>query len=344
MVLAVLPTQAKAQEGAASAPDARHATRTAEYANVMVKPGDSLWKISEERLGPNAAPQRIANDVRRIAALNRGRIGADPNLLVVGQELLVPSFGRRSAAKLATPDQGPTEPAEARGPGDKTARTSGTTTGEVVGEVSQTPNASPRQDKLPDAPSAPRTPEVRTPSETDVFSQVAFFERAAHALLSSATPSAVGAIPKDDPVLRRLLGSGIMTLTLLVAGLLAWKAPMKRCVGEEADLWRDRSRYLSEARDVMPPQPTTALDARSLIGTANEAGEAFHNAVIRMATRKRRGRRLRERILTPMPSPRRYLVSDTYSPQVTRHLRRAEGLRRRGLLPLSRRLRRNKGK
>lgn len=56
-----------------------------------VEPGDTLWSIGQERLGTGATSQQVGDEVGRIFELNRGRIGDDPGLILVGQELLLPS-------------------------------------------------------------------------------------------------------------------------------------------------------------------------------------------------------------------------------------------------------------
>jgi len=60
---------------------------------VLVKPGDSLWSISERRLGPEASPQRVYDHTYRMYALNRKRIGSDPDLIFAGQRLSLPPLG-----------------------------------------------------------------------------------------------------------------------------------------------------------------------------------------------------------------------------------------------------------
>jgi LysM repeat protein len=72
----LIADRAEAQEEAA----ANTKTKT-------VEPGDSLWTIAQERLAPDASPQRVAEEVERTYALNRERLGEDPNLIRVGQEL-----------------------------------------------------------------------------------------------------------------------------------------------------------------------------------------------------------------------------------------------------------------
>ena len=112
VVLALLPTVAEAKEPAKT-PDARGAER------VVVRPGDSLWSISSDLLGPNASTREIAEETERIHALNRARIGADPDLILAGLELFVPPAmsGRGSAppagvgAKQGAAEQGAAEQA-----------------------------------------------------------------------------------------------------------------------------------------------------------------------------------------------------------------------------------------
>ena len=60
---------------------------------VIVKPGDSLWSISEQRLGPEASPQRVYDHTYQMYALNRKRIGSDPDLIFAGQRLWLPPLG-----------------------------------------------------------------------------------------------------------------------------------------------------------------------------------------------------------------------------------------------------------
>jgi len=60
---------------------------------VIVKPGDSLWSISEQRLGPEASPQRVYDHTYQMYALNRKIIGSDPDLIFAGQQLSLPPLG-----------------------------------------------------------------------------------------------------------------------------------------------------------------------------------------------------------------------------------------------------------
>ena len=82
----------------------------------MVEPGDSLWSISEEQLGPGATPEQVAYEVQRIYSFNRDQIGENPNLIFPGQQFFwlsaapAGSGGARAAAAVV-----PEEPAVASG-------------------------------------------------------------------------------------------------------------------------------------------------------------------------------------------------------------------------------------
>jgi nucleoid-associated protein YgaU len=58
---------------------------------VLVKPGDSLWLITAQRLGPTATDGQIAVGWPYWYRRNRPVIGRDPNLLRPGQRLAVPT-------------------------------------------------------------------------------------------------------------------------------------------------------------------------------------------------------------------------------------------------------------
>lgn len=73
---------------------------TDERHEVVVHRGDSLWSIAAEHLGRDASDAEIARAWPVWFALNRDRIGADPDLILPGQILRIPS-----AAQLSDPDQ-----------------------------------------------------------------------------------------------------------------------------------------------------------------------------------------------------------------------------------------------
>jgi Tol biopolymer transport system component len=76
---------ASAKDEPSDAPKSQNSERT-----VIVKPGDSLWSLSEERLGPEASPQQVYDYTTQLYTLNRKRIGSDPNLIFPQQKLVLP--------------------------------------------------------------------------------------------------------------------------------------------------------------------------------------------------------------------------------------------------------------
>lgn len=68
---------------AATASSAAHATLT----SVVVRPGDSLWRIAERHLHEHADDAAVAAEWPRWYEANRAAIGPDPDLLRVGQVL-----------------------------------------------------------------------------------------------------------------------------------------------------------------------------------------------------------------------------------------------------------------
>ena len=74
---------------AASAPSAPH--------DVVVAPGDCLWRLAAASLPPRATDTEIAVRWHRIYQLNRAVIGADPDLIQPGQRLRLPPTTTRGA-------------------------------------------------------------------------------------------------------------------------------------------------------------------------------------------------------------------------------------------------------
>jgi hypothetical protein len=261
VVLALLPAAAEAQTGAR--------TEDKSAPSVVVRPGDSLWSISEGWLGPDATPQRVADGAEQIHALNRGLIGADPNLIFVGQELSLPpamsSLRRPTKATLvrgaAGKGPGAAGAAEAT-PRDRTAR--GTTGGKTTGKA---PRAAPggadakggnasapvaerqaeRQAEpvnlplLPHEAAAP-VPAVRTLASNDSSpSPVASVLRTIRTEFTFAASWLADSFAGARTDGRRLLGLGVLALnlalTLLIAALLAWMLPMRRTTRRDVERW-----------------------------------------------------------------------------------------------------------
>ena len=256
-VLAVFPAAAEAQTGTqaedGSAP------------SVVVRPGDSLWSISQGRLGPDATPQRVADAAERIHALNRGRIGADPDLIFVGQELsLPPALSERTTAAMPAPKT--TEAAEA-GPRDRAAKgtasnahkpapttTQRTAAGgaDVEGAGASKTEAQPVSlPVLPDAAASPVPAVGMMAPDGSPTSPVATFLRTIRAELASVPTALAESFADARADGRRLLGVGVMLLTILVAALIAWKLPMRRTTREDAERWGIPTGYYGARQDYL---------------------------------------------------------------------------------------------
>lgn len=57
---------------------------------IVVRPGDSLWRIAEAELPADASLAQVAALVQRLYALNHGAIGGDPDLIFPGTALRTP--------------------------------------------------------------------------------------------------------------------------------------------------------------------------------------------------------------------------------------------------------------
>ncbi len=59
--------------------------------SVRVRAGDSLWQLAADRLDDAASPGRVTHYWQRIYAANRSVIGADPDHIDPGQQLVLPA-------------------------------------------------------------------------------------------------------------------------------------------------------------------------------------------------------------------------------------------------------------
>ncbi len=66
-----------------------------EHAPLVVRPGDSLWRLAAADLAPGAQPRHVAARVSSLHRLNREVIGPDPDLIRPGQRLDRPPLPRR---------------------------------------------------------------------------------------------------------------------------------------------------------------------------------------------------------------------------------------------------------
>jgi DNA-binding CsgD family transcriptional regulator len=237
VVLALSPAVAEAQ-GIARTKDVQEGTES-----IVVRPGDSLWSISSERLGPNATPQQIASEVERIYALNRDQFGGDPNMIFAGQKLLAPPVvgdpSTDEPSAEATPGRETTQPAEASPTGRAakggTDQASRTPVGAADGKDRKDSDPVAEPATLPDAAAAAPDPAVRSlDARASPRSPVESFARTVRSAVSAAESAVVGVFPRDDYLGRKLLGLGVVLLSLIVGGLIAWKLPLRRGAGDYA--------------------------------------------------------------------------------------------------------------
>jgi hypothetical protein len=207
MLLVLFPGRAEAQEQ-----QEEQAANNAET-TTTVQPGDSLWTMAQARLAPDPAPQRVALEAERIYALNQDRIGPDPGMILAGQELLVPPV---------------TEPA--------------------TGEVGALPQpVSPQPAALPEPttaqpeeiPASAATPVEETPAPTAELPELPEAERnfTVREIVPQGSTSISPFSDLGDTERRRILGIGIISATLVLALLIAWRLPLNRTVGGSSSSW-----------------------------------------------------------------------------------------------------------
>jgi hypothetical protein len=216
MLLVLFPGRAEAQEQ-----EEEQAANNAET-TTTVQPGDSLWTMAQARLAPDPAPQRVALEVERIYALNQDRIGPDPGMILAGQELLVPPVTEPATGEVvATPQPASLQPAP---PEPTTA------------QPEEIPASAATPVEEPPAPTA------ELPVLPEVESSFTIREIVPQASTSISPFSNLG-----DNERRRILGVGIILLTLVLALLMAWRLPLSRSVGESSS-WGSYGRAYGAGR------------------------------------------------------------------------------------------------
>jgi Na+-transporting methylmalonyl-CoA/oxaloacetate decarboxylase gamma subunit len=298
-ILAVLPGMAEAQEEAeaqedmgppasveaeqnSTTDDEKGASATTRF---VVEPGDSLWSISEEHIGPGATPEQIAYEVERIFELNRDQIGENPNLIFPGQEFFLVSAAPGGAAAapeqpvaVAEQQQQAPEPivVESEGVSDSPAAEDaaienvvpedGVSEGAVSeGAVSEDaiPAATPSRDQTDEQ--AESAPAESAPAESVPA------ESAAPATTAGSIGDSVLEAYNNLKGERRLLGVGILALTLIVALLMAWRLPMRRNV-EDPQAWGiPQQQYYENYAPAEAPLEASPETARGPEGEPNGA-------------------------------------------------------------------------
>ena len=279
-ILAGLPGMAEAQEvetqtlGTASteaeqntttddekgAPAAWRPAPESSTTRFVVEPGDSLWSISEEHIGPGATPKQIAYEVERTFDLNRERIGGNPNLIFPGQEfvLLPPASDTAATAPVSQ------EPAAAQQAPKPIVVQSEGVSDSPVAEHAVSEEAVPENGASGGAVSEDAVPAPPTRGQTDEQAENASAESVpAESIPAESVPSTTAAggvagslleVYDNIKVERRLLGIGILALTLIVAILMAWRLPMRRNVEDPAAWGIPQDYYENYARPEAPTE------------------------------------------------------------------------------------------
>jgi len=292
-ILAVLPGIAEAQEEAkaqehtgptASVEAEQNSTTDDEKGasattRLVVEPGDSLWSISEEHIGPGATPEQVAYEVERIFELNRDQIGENPNLIFPGQEFFLVSAAPGGAA--AAPEQ-PVAVAEQQQAPEPIVVESEGVSDSPAAENAAIENVVPEDGVSEGAVSEdaiPAAPPTRDQTDEQAESAPAESAPAESTPAESAAPATTaGSI--GDSVLeaynnlkgeRRLLGVGILALTLIVALLMAWRLPMRRNV-EDPQAWGiPQQQYYENYAPAEAPRQAPSETARGPEGEPNGA-------------------------------------------------------------------------
>ncbi len=296
-ILAVLPGIAEAQEEAeaqedmgptASVEAEQNSTTDDEKGasattRLVVEPGDSLWSISEEHIGPGATPEQVAYEVERIFELNRDQIGENPNLIFPGQEFFLVSAAPGGAA--AAPEQ-PVAVAEQQAPTPIVVESEGVSDSpaaedaaieDVVPEDGVSEGAV-SEDAIPAAP--PTRDQTDEQAESAPAESVTAESAPAESTPAESAAPATTAGSIGDSVLeaynnlkgeRRLLGVGILALTLIVALLMAWRLPMRRNV-EDPQAWGiPQQQYYENYAPAEAPRQAPPETARGPEGEPNGA-------------------------------------------------------------------------
>jgi DNA-binding NarL/FixJ family response regulator len=181
---------------------------------ITVESGDYLWTIAQAQLSSDAAPQQVAEEVERIYWLNQDQLGDNPNFLLVGQELLVspmvgeePRAGEPAVSEEGSATASAEEPAFEQQPA-------------VEGSAADN-----------EQPATGATGKEARPAATPAEEVWPFSE-----------PEDV--VEGGGSEERRILGLGILLLTVLIAALMAWRLPLNRSrPGSYPYLLEDYYRY-----------------------------------------------------------------------------------------------------
>jgi hypothetical protein len=242
----VVASPAPAQAQAASTDGARGADASPE--RVVVHPGDSLWSVSRRLLPANATPQQIYNETARIYALNRDRIGGNPNLIHSGEVLLLaPARERAPDPAAAGRSKRGAGPAPSEGAPKKTAaaeqhsrETAQRTSRDVSRNAARAPSGAPTHQPPPELARAPMPKPVAELAPKAASNNDRWLPQ--HSLL---VPAAVGTA----------IGWGVMCLALAGALLVGRKLSTKRVTRQKHKHWEMPTEYRPNGWHQGCPEP-----------------------------------------------------------------------------------------
>jgi hypothetical protein len=199
---------------------------------VVVAPGDSLWSISSHWLGPEATTEQVADGVKRIYALNQKQIGSNPNLIIAGQRLLLPSHvasevERRSPEPArAAPAQHPSNPTASSLPLHAANYGPDTTAvaeaGRSHNKAKQAPDGLSERVSLPEPARAVPVTAVRSVAQNDSSPSLAqSFTSKARSVFSVIIATAGEAFSLGSYTRRELLGGALIAMSTVLAFILA---------------------------------------------------------------------------------------------------------------------------
>jgi hypothetical protein len=253
VVLAVLPATANAKP-TPLANDPQVTDR------VVVAPGDSLWSICAQWLGPEATTQQIADGVERIHTLNQKQIGSNPNLIFAGQRLLLPSHvashverqspepGRAASVRHAVKPTAPSPPLHAANNGSDTAAgAAGAAVGEADHKAKQAPDARVQPASLPELAQVAPVAAVGSLAPNDSpLSRAQSVRSNARSVFSAIVATAGEAFSLGSYSGRELLGGALVAMSTVLAFILALHVA-REMWGPSYARRRARERWMQEA-------------------------------------------------------------------------------------------------
>jgi hypothetical protein len=195
---------------------------------VVVAPGDSLWSISAQWLGPEATTQQIADGVERIYVLNQKQLGSNPNLIFAGQSLLLPSeverqspeTARAESARHAGKPTAPTPPLPAANNGADTA--AGAEVGQADHKAKQASDVRSQPTSLPELAQVAPVAAVGSLAPNDSPPSLAQSVTSKARSVFSAVVATVGeALSFGSYSGRKLLGGAFYAMSAVLALILA---------------------------------------------------------------------------------------------------------------------------